>query len=281
MVAAFVPARRAAKVPPVAAMRDDLTVQEKGIGRAGWSLGTIALRRRRRARGRRPGRRARHRRGLDRRGRGDLGDHRRRAWRPSSGSRCCWPAGRCSASCSAPPGRLAGENALRNPRRTGATASALMIGLAVVSAVGVLASSLSATNDALVDDEFRSDFLVQSPTFQGFPTKVGDRDGARSTASARSRGSRARWRLVDGSRPDLRDGRRRGFFEIYELDMVAGTAADDAATRRSSARVDGRRPRRRRRTTLSTWRSPGGRPSTSRSSASSRTPRSPRAITSR
>ena len=37
------------------------------------------------------------------------------------------------------PGRLAGENALRNPRRTGATASALMIGLAVVSAVGVLA----------------------------------------------------------------------------------------------------------------------------------------------
>ena len=39
MVAAFVPARRAAKVAPVAAMRDDLVVQEKGMGRrlARWA----------------------------------------------------------------------------------------------------------------------------------------------------------------------------------------------------------------------------------------------------
>ncbi len=42
MVAAFVPARRAAKVPPVAAMRDDLVVQEKGMGRR-LVLGTIAM----------------------------------------------------------------------------------------------------------------------------------------------------------------------------------------------------------------------------------------------
>ena len=42
MVAAFVPARRAAKVPPVAAMRDDLVVQEKGMGRR-LLLGTIAM----------------------------------------------------------------------------------------------------------------------------------------------------------------------------------------------------------------------------------------------
>ncbi|MCA1481497.1 hypothetical protein I6F37_41955, partial [Bradyrhizobium sp. NBAIM08] len=42
MVAAFVPARRAAKVPPVAAMRDDLVVQEKGMGRR-LVLGSIAM----------------------------------------------------------------------------------------------------------------------------------------------------------------------------------------------------------------------------------------------
>src|SRR5687768_4982470 len=43
MVAAFVPARRAAKVPPVAALRDDLTVQEKALGRRRLVLGTLAL----------------------------------------------------------------------------------------------------------------------------------------------------------------------------------------------------------------------------------------------
>src|SRR5690606_17334671 len=68
------------------------------------------------------------------------------------------------------PGRLAGDNAIRNPRRTGATASALMIGLTLVSAVGVLAASMSATLDDVVDEEFTADFLVQSSVFQPFST---------------------------------------------------------------------------------------------------------------
>jgi putative ABC transport system permease protein len=118
-------------------------------------------------------------------------------------------------------GKLAGENALRNPRRTGATASALMIGLAVVSAVGVLASSLSATNDELVDQEFRSDFLVQSPSFQGFPTEVGDQmeevDGVGTVS--RMQGSVA---LVEEDQ-NFVAGVDEAFGEIYELDMVSGT----------------------------------------------------------
>ena len=40
-------------------------------------------------------------------------------------------------------GRLARENAMRNPRRTAQTAAALMIGLALVSTIAVLGSSLS------------------------------------------------------------------------------------------------------------------------------------------
>jgi putative ABC transport system permease protein len=125
------------------------------------------------------------------------------------------------------PGRLAGENALRNPRRTGATASALMIGLAVVSAVGVLASSLSATNDAVVDDEFRSDFLVQMPTFQGFPAQYGDQmldvDGV--DLVSRQQGTPVSVD-VDG-KPDqtFAIGVDQGFFEIYDLTMVAGKDA--------------------------------------------------------
>src|SRR5690606_16318477 len=38
-------------------------------------------------------------------------------------------------------GRLARENALRNPRRTAATASALMIGMALVAAISIIGAS--------------------------------------------------------------------------------------------------------------------------------------------
>lgn len=72
------------------------------------------------------------------------------------------------------PGRLAGENALRDPRRTGATASALMIGLALVSLIGMLAASLNASIADVVDKQFNADFIVSGPTGASFPTSVGD-----------------------------------------------------------------------------------------------------------
>ena len=43
------------------------------------------------------------------------------------------------------PGELAKQNATRNPRRTAATAAALMIGLTLVVSMGVFASSLKAS----------------------------------------------------------------------------------------------------------------------------------------
>ena len=72
-------------------------------------------------------------------------------------------------------GRLAGENAMRDPRRTGATASALMIGLALVSTIAVMAGSMKASIDDVVDDEFAPDFIAQSIVFAPFSTVVGDR----------------------------------------------------------------------------------------------------------
>jgi putative ABC transport system permease protein len=120
-------------------------------------------------------------------------------------------------------GRLAGENALRNPRRTGATASALMIGLAVVSAVGVLAASTDKTNAALIDKQFRSDFLVQSPTFQSFPTSIGDQmEGVEGVATV----SRQQFTpaLIGGEQASV-TGNDERFDQIYQLDMVKGTQA--------------------------------------------------------
>ena len=72
-------------------------------------------------------------------------------------------------------GNLARGNARRDPRRTAVTASALMIGLALVSAVTILAASLqTAVTDAL-GDQFRADLIVQGGSMSsvtGIPVRV-------------------------------------------------------------------------------------------------------------
>ena len=59
-------------------------------------------------------------------------------------------------------GRLGRENAARNPRRTSATASALMIGLAVVAAIATLGSSATASFSALFNHSFKADYVITS-----------------------------------------------------------------------------------------------------------------------
>ncbi|MFF5129872.1 ABC transporter permease [Streptomyces syringium] len=59
-----------------------------------------------------------------------------------------------------PVGRLAERNALRNPRRTGGTASALMIGLALVAALSVVGSSMVASATDQLDKSVGADFII-------------------------------------------------------------------------------------------------------------------------
>ncbi|MFE9860664.1 ABC transporter permease [Streptomyces sp. NPDC005780] len=65
-----------------------------------------------------------------------------------------------------PVGRLAERNALRNPRRTGATGAALMIGLALVACLSVVGSSMVASATDELDRSVGADFIVQSSTGQ-------------------------------------------------------------------------------------------------------------------
>ncbi|MGW5174459.1 ABC transporter permease [Streptomyces sp. NPDC004082] len=58
-------------------------------------------------------------------------------------------------------GRLAERNALRNPRRTGATGAALMIGLALVACLSVVGSSMVASATSELDKSVGADFIVQ------------------------------------------------------------------------------------------------------------------------
>jgi len=69
-------------------------------------------------------------------------------------------------------GTLARENARRNPRRTAATASALMIGLALVAAGGVLGSSLVKSANAIIDRSVGADFIVTTKNFAPIPATV-------------------------------------------------------------------------------------------------------------
>ncbi|WP_405898166.1 ABC transporter permease [Streptomyces sp. NBC_00727] len=61
-----------------------------------------------------------------------------------------------------PVGRLAERNALRNPRRTGATGAALMIGLALVACLSVVGSSMVASATEELDKSVGADFIVQA-----------------------------------------------------------------------------------------------------------------------
>ncbi|MET9698096.1 FtsX-like permease family protein [Streptomyces sp. NPDC006529] len=63
-------------------------------------------------------------------------------------------------------GRLAERNALRNPRRTGATAAALMIGLALVACLSVVGSSMVASATDELDRSVGADFIIQSQNGQ-------------------------------------------------------------------------------------------------------------------
>jgi putative ABC transport system permease protein len=61
-----------------------------------------------------------------------------------------------------PVGRMAERNALRNPRRTGATGAALMIGLALVACLSVVGSSMVASATDELDKTVGTDFIIQS-----------------------------------------------------------------------------------------------------------------------
>lgn len=57
-------------------------------------------------------------------------------------------------------GKLASQNAVRNPRRTGATASALAIGLTLVTGISVLGVTLGQAIDKMTTDNIKADYLI-------------------------------------------------------------------------------------------------------------------------
>jgi putative ABC transport system permease protein len=83
-------------------------------------------------------------------------------------------------------GRLGRENSMRNPRRTAQTAAALMVGLALVSAMSVFGASLSKSTTNSIDNAVGADLVVTGPS-SGFPnsavTAVSDVPGVTASAT--------------------------------------------------------------------------------------------------
>ncbi|WP_340378332.1 FtsX-like permease family protein [Streptomyces sp. SS7] len=111
-----------------------------------------------------------------------------------------------------PVGRMAERNALRNPRRTGATGAALMIGLALVACLSVVGSSMVASATDQLDKTVGTDFIIQSDNGQLITPQavraVKDTPGL-------ERVTEYKWTKADFTTPDGRT-----------LDGTAITAAD-------------------------------------------------------
>lgn len=67
-----------------------------------------------------------------------------------------WPMGKLAGVS----GRLAQENASRNPRRTATTAAALMIGLALVSMALVVGQSIKSSLNDTIDETVQADYVI-------------------------------------------------------------------------------------------------------------------------
>jgi putative ABC transport system permease protein len=94
-------------------------------------------------------------------------------------------------------GELAGANSIRNPGRTASTAAALMIGITLVTLVAVLGASLTKANTAALDEEVHAGYVIDSP--EGLPFRAAGGDELARIAGVKGathvRSDRA---LVDG-----------------------------------------------------------------------------------
>jgi putative ABC transport system permease protein len=130
-------------------------------------------------------------------------------------------------------GSLARENAARNPKRTSATAQALMIGVGLVAFILVINSSIRGSIDKALEDSFTGDFVVDSGTFGmvGLPEYLAEdiRELPDVAIVAPVRFSPATVTVDPGGPDAVADetgvaGADAGAFELLDLRIVEGSA---------------------------------------------------------
>lgn len=123
-------------------------------------------------------------------------------------------------------GRLARENAQRNPGRTAITAAALMIGLALVAFVTIFAAGLKSSIAEAVDDTFQGDLVIQnsdgfSPIPPGAASEAAKVSGVELVATLR--GTEAK--LVGSGEKTRINALSGGADEVFRLEWEEGGPA--------------------------------------------------------
>ena len=125
-------------------------------------------------------------------------------------------------------GHLARENAMRSPKRTAATAAALMIGVGLVSFITIFAASTKASFEKTMDTSFTGDLVVTAPAHFGgggglSPDVVRQiRDLPEVDTAGAIRVGTAQ---IEGSAEYLLGG-DRAVFDIFDVEPVAGSPDD-------------------------------------------------------
>ncbi|MEU2564562.1 FtsX-like permease family protein [Streptomyces longispororuber] len=125
-------------------------------------------------------------------------------------------------------GRMSQRNALRNPRRTGATAAALMVGLALVGGLSVASASMTKSFDEQIDKTLGADFVVQSGSWLPFPREVtaAVRDTEGAGTVVRNRFTPLELRMPDGRTvKSTAAGYEKGLDEVVNLTFAEGSSA--------------------------------------------------------
>ena len=123
-------------------------------------------------------------------------------------------------------GRLGRENSMRSPRRTAQTASALMVGLALVSAIAVFGASLSRSATSSVDNAISADFIITTPNNAqgGFSNAVGPTAGSVSGVTASSTVYQDQFE-VKGALQNLTAVSTRHIADTVILNMTEGSSS--------------------------------------------------------
>ncbi|MGI8993708.1 MAG: ABC transporter permease [Nocardioidaceae bacterium] len=190
LLAAYLPARRASRIAPVAAMRDEVAMPESTVRRrlvigsglvflgiASMVVGFIGE----------GGA------GLSLTGAGMLGVLVGVSlMSPVVGRPVIVGLGALYRRAFGTVGVLAKENSLRNPRRTAATASALMIGLTLVALMSILGASAKKSTDQAIDESLTAELIVSNAIAQDFSPQIAEQirsvDGVASVAQFRQAG---------------------------------------------------------------------------------------------
>ena len=127
-------------------------------------------------------------------------------------------------------GRLSTENAVRNPGRTAVTSAALMIGVALMVFVTILASSLEATTNQLIEDTFKTDLVVQPIGFggAGLSPQIADEIEALDEIEQVTR-TRQGPMLVEGDVEFISAAELSKLTDAIDIEVLAGALSDVGA----------------------------------------------------